>query len=178
MPQNSKDENALPFPVALVYGMDIEPKDKQTIKNFCEDFNIFETVDDKYLSLPIAVIEKVLESEPEGVQKIFNGPVRASNFRLYVEDGDGVQLLMVEYESDIMQKYYEMIADMYQEIDHDPEFTFVIAHHYESGEHDMDNLSYHFNRYLPIVTASGDISGLYDDNETNAIMLGYEEFDE
>lgn len=177
MRQNSNDENALPFPVALIYGMDIEPKDKQTIKNFCDDFGIVETVDDKYLSLPIAVIEKVQPDEPEGVQKIFSGPVRASNFMLNVVESDGVMLLVVEYESDIMEKYYEMIADMYQEIDHDPELTFVIAHHYE-GDHDIENLSYHFNRYLPLVTASGDISGLYDDTETNAIMLGYVEYEE
>lgn len=176
MKLNKTDNNALPFPVALVYGMDIETKDKKTIKNFCEDFNIEMTVDDKYLSLPIAVIEKVAEDEPEGVQKIFNGPVRASNFRITKVDEEGVVLLMVEYDSNMMEKYFSTIADIYREIDHDPELTFVIAHHYE-GDHDLDNLSYHFNRYLPLITASGDISGLYDDTETNAIMLGFREFE-
>lgn len=171
MKLNKNDDNKLPFPVTLIYGMDIEEKDKSTMKNFCEDFMIENVVDDKYMALPIAVIEKVEENDPEGVQRIFHGPVRISNFRLSVEVLEGERSLIVNYESPMMGKYFDMISDMYTQIDHDPEFNFILSYNYE-GDHDVDNLSYHFNRYLPIITASGDISGMYDDIETNAMMLG------
>lgn len=173
---NKSADNQLPFPVAIVYGMDIEPKDKQTLRNFCEDFLIENVPQDKYLSLPVAVVTEVKEDDPVGVQTIFAGPVRISNFMIREEHGDNGRMLVVEYESAIMERYYHMIADMYSEVDHDPELTFVLCYHYE-GDHDLENLSYHLNRYLPIITASGDISGLYDDTETNAIMLGIDELE-
>lgn len=154
--------------------MDIESKDKATIRNFCEDFRIETVPNDKCIAMPIAVIDEVYEGEPQGVQRLFNGPIRATNFKLRVDEDSGVRLLVVEYDSDVMMKHYEMIADMYESVDHEPDFTFVIAHHYE-GDHDLDNLSYHFNRYMPFVTTSGDISGLYDDTELNSMMLGYDE---
>lgn len=175
--KNTEKENAIPFPVYLVYGMDLETKDKDIIRNFCEDYGISEVVEDKYLSVPIAVVDEVYENEPQGVMKIFKGPVRLSGFKLRSEDVDGVRCLIAEYESPTMEKYFEMISDIYEAVDHDPSFDLVIAHHYE-GDHDLENLSYHLNRYAPYLTTSGDISGLYDDRETNAIMLGYDEVPE
>lgn len=154
--------------------MGVESSNKETIENFAADFDITGVPESKYMVAPIAVIGELYKSDPVDLIRIFNGPVRVSNFSLFVDDSSGTNMLMAEYESPAMEKYFDLLKDTYTEIDHDPDFTIVISYDYE-GDFDLDNLSFHFNRYLPMITLTEDISGYYDETETDAILFGYRE---
>lgn len=151
--------------------MGVDADSKATILNFADDYGIENVPEERFLVAPLAVVTKVGENEPSQPPQVFTGPVRISNFSIFTEEVEGKTLLLVEYDSPAFERYYDYIAGMYKDVDHDPDLTFVLSYDYD-GDHDLDNLSYNFNRYLPIITLTEDITGYYDDYELEGILFG------
>lgn len=177
--ENREEEQEIQFPVALLYAMDIDARHKQTIYNFAEDMGIENVPQMKYMNIALAVISDIdEENDPEEILEVFKGPVMISNFRIVTADMEGSTALLVEYESPVLEKYFDIVSKAYTELDHDsPEYDFVLSYDYE-GDHDLDSLSFKFNQYLPFISGSTDISGYYEEDVLNAMMVGVGESDD
>lgn len=162
----------LKFPTALLYALEINDNDKDTIKNFCEDFDI-KCVEPRLLVLPIAVITELNDHEPREVQNFMTGPAIAYNFGLFIEEIEGRSCLMVEYESTAIDLMYDRIEETYETIDHeDMESSFILSCDIDSVDLDLEQLSFEFNRYMPSLSVNNDVSGFYSEDELNAVLLG------
>lgn len=110
--------------------------------------------------------------------KIFKGPISISGFQLTIDKIDGKKCLVVDFDSYILETMFESLRKTYSQIDHEEvELDFVLSYDYH-GNHDVDELTYKFNQYLPTITAASDISGFYGEDDVNAMMFGFKEIED
>lgn len=162
--------------VTGLFGVEIDPSYKEEIRHFAEDFEIENLPDEKYMVVTLGILE---DEDMTPVHSIMNGPLIMSDFLVYIDDSGESDVLMVAFESAVGEQKIDNLRDEYdliEEVDEENPYdlSFVLSYNYE-GDQDqevLDDLSYKFNQYFPIIEASKEITGYYDLEEVDAMVFG------
>lgn len=157
------------LPLGILFGAEIDSSYKETLKNFCEDFEIENIIEEKYMAIPIATSEVMQE-----LKAVLPGPIIASEFMLYTLEEDGRKSLLVGFESPMIEKIFYEIQKSYELDEEEPDMSFVLSFDYTGDDSDeaMNELSYQFNQYFPMIEASQEITGYYTEEELDRFVFG------
>ena len=164
------------FNTGLLYALDFDEKSKETIRNFAQDFQIPSVPPDDIMNIPVAVVTEINEEkDPSEVLEFFSGPVKIRNFNVVMENIEGKNVLLVEYDSPVLEKIFDSIQKSYSKLDQEEkEFDFILSSDAPS-DIDLDHLSFKFNQYMQFLVGSEDISGFYSLEMIDRMMIGVQE---
>lgn len=174
MATDDQNEVTKEVPLATVFGMELDNRSKQTVKNFAVDYGFGDTVpEDKYLSAILAISESIAPID----QDFFGGNLIMNEFYITAEEIEGNTHLMVNFASVEGEKILDKIIRAYPdaEIEREEEFDFVLSYDYggDTSEEWIDHLTIKFNEYAGgFLVASKDITGHYDEVTLNGFLIG------
>jgi hypothetical protein len=157
------------LPLGIIFGAEIDSAYKETMANFCQDFEIETIIEKQYMALVIATSEFAQELKP-----VLPGPIVISNFMMYTLEEEGRKSLLVGYESNMVNKIFDEITKWFEVDEEEADKTFVLCYDYNGKDDDttMNELSYQFNQYFPMIEASQEITGYYSEEEIDRFVFG------